>query len=311
MNKFLSKPKFQFLTILLCIFMAIFFLSSYAISPKIAFAEDEEPVIYYEPYELAPYLSNNEVTEDEIDGWAEQYVEPYKEALYFDDDGELLIFEPWLVEEGPYHYEIIETINTHVSIMNELVEEDLGYIDEDYTFQPTTRENLAARLRAYNFTLKWNKLSIRFDRELSIDASLCFLASRIFFDCLRIDVENVVELISTEEYLTKLLNEVINDIKGEVNSKIASTLSTLRGEPEKAEMLSMLSLVEDVSKAPTLFLKAISIISAFFLPSILDSTIVLFSSLLFDYESTLTSCWIPIRKKDSFGASLNVVEWYN
>ena len=297
MFHFFSKYKFHTLAILLCVFMSLSFCIFSFYMPKIVFAVQPTS----SPEDTATYFSNNNYTEEEIDRYTIESTEIFYDALSY--DGEFLTFDSTSVTPvSNEHNELVRMISANVDAMNELVREGVGYIDENYEFQPTVEDEYLQRYTAYNFKLKWNKASACLDGNFAIASSLFFLISKIYFNGEKFKIENSLDYLTDETFIDSLLETAENECLSLVASITFSTFDLDAIYNIASTMIDFRAILT----ASNLYLKIINIIIFLLLPSIADCSIVLYNSLFFDRGAKIVGCWIPTRK-DRLGVSLSVL----
>lgn len=161
---------------LLIVLLSFVMLFVGIISPNFiqkSYADDTEEEIDYDTL-----LTGNDISDEYIEQLDEQVTDLYLEYIYLDNShirmsttpieqkyGSIILLDDFITDmididddDDYFHIATVRMIHRNMEIMNELVDDEDGYIDENFEFFFWDTSTLA-RFRAWNFQLKWNKIT--------------------------------------------------------------------------------------------------------------------------------------------------------
>jgi hypothetical protein len=281
----------------MCLSFGVF--SVYA--PKVAFAEDNVED-YARPEELMQYYTNGGYSEAEADQFARELEVVFGEAISIESG--YIVFDPDNVEPTmDNHEELVEFITANVNAINQLVEEGVGCVDDYGEFHPSISDEYAMRYAAWNFKLKWNRVSVNLFGDFATASSLILLMAKIYFHGQSFSVKEDFGALEDRDYLEDLIHIAYNDgCSAYIQSKIAviDELATINS------IYSTFMAIKNIVQSANLYLKIINVVMDLLLPSIADCLITLYNSILFNRGVGIIGCWFPWRG-NSLGVSLSVI----
>ncbi len=270
--------------------------------------------------EIDEYLSNSDVSDEYID-YVDNYVEEtYKEYIRFDDyNYEYLTldighfeelygvgFLSWnfditdYSEEEAFEIATLRMINRNISIMNELVDEKFGYINDEYELIFYIEDEYVAQWELWGVKVKWNKVTMNMDSDAAIVVALVTLGLRTVFHGW--DMRNTMISLQDDAVLVSVLQETLLVIP----SDIASGIAGLFTDPVISILANGLSILLTIAGNSSIFMKVITLAISIALPSIVDGALVLYNACKYDRGVEVKGCWIPTWK-DKWGISIKSI----
>lgn len=308
MNKHFYQRKTGIGALALSLFLMISFLLSpfiFPVSMSNRLAKAETAV----EEEISSYLSGYGITDEEMDEQAERIASTYSQYVDFESNGIYLRLDPLLyeaqygdaVENRDFDFDNanfseeellairdMRTIYTNINIMNALVDEELGYIDQYGEFIFTQFDStMTARWRTWGCTLRWNRLTVNMDADWAklIAAAGCVLNLVDGIDTLN----DVIDELTNDDYMIEILAVGFNYLPEEISSRIISFFS----DSKVQTLVDAISITVDLLETATVLGKVIKVLIEFLTPDIEDCIIVLYKACKFNYSMKLTCCWIP------------------
>lgn len=208
-----------------------------------------------------------------------------------------------LHEEEELEVRTLRMINQNISVMNELVEEGYGYINENLEFVFDCEDDEYVQLwKVWNFVPRWNKLTFNGDSDVAIVASILTLAARTILH-VRDILKNIKALAEEGD---ELLVSIFQECFLVLPSDIASGIVGLFSDPVISILANSFSILLTIAGNSNLFTKAIDIILSIALPSIVDAVVVLYNACKYGRGVEIKACLIP-WKGDKFGASIRSI----
>lgn len=317
MIKKILKKKSSIVAICLCVLIMVnFALGVYFMPIRKVLAEGE---IYeeienlelgfdgFQEGEADQYLSNNDVSDEYIEEMYGYIEEIYYEYVSFDSEhidfdmeyfvaiyGENFLDEEtfdmsYLSEEETFEIATLRMINENISVMNELVDEGYGYINDDFEFVIFSEDEYVQQWKIWNFKLKWNKFTVNVDSDCAIVLSIITLALRTSFHGW--NIHNTMNSLAADG--DAMLVAVLQECFAVLPSDIASGIVGLFADPVISILANSFSILLTIAGNSSLFLKIITLIISITLPSIVDGVVVLYNACRYDKGAELKGCWIP------------------
>lgn len=311
------------LLFLLCIFT--FSLNSFAQSIMIAKAEGEiyseisnveldEGTYVLKEGEANKYLTYPSVTDKYIEELEQdvemeyyEYITFYSSELEFDFRnfkriyGDNFLDENYPIDESMYGEEelfeisTLRMINKNITAMNELVKEDIGYINDSYEF--VFFDDYIELWALWNFSLKWNKLTLFMDSDAAIMWSLIVLGLRTIFH--GYNIKSTMASLSDDGALVAIVQECCLVLPSDLMSGFVGLFT----DPVISILANSFSIILTMAGNANVFIKALQIVVSIVLPSIVDGVVVLYNACKYDKGIELKLCWIPTWK-DKWGLSI-------
>ena len=307
MNKHFYQRKTGISALALSLFLMISFLLSpfmFPVSMSNRLAKAETAV----EEQISSYLAGYGITDEEMDAQAERIASTYSQYVDFEPNGRYLSLDPSLydaeyrdaVEERNFDFDganftneelamigDMRTIYTNISIMNALVDEELGYIDQYGEFIFTQFDStMTARLRAWGYSIKWYKLSINLDSDLAIVFAAISLVTQISLNWS--DLGNVIRELTDRRCLETCISGICATMPDDTYRAVAYFSAS-----KILEIYDILSVVSNAISEANVLNKVINIIMSYLLPELDDCIIVLYKALRFNHGAKLTMCWVP------------------
>ncbi len=204
-------------------------------------------------------------------------------------------------EEDYFDISAVRMIRRNIAIMNELVLEEYGEINDDGEFYFYSTDGYVTRWRAWGFKLSWNKLQVNFDSDFAITFSIIFLILNIINE-----VETLIDTINAINNNDELITEVILEAFYYLPIDIASTMVAFFSSEILGYLTNFGGWITDILTSANITRKVFQILISILLPSISDCIIVLYYALS-EYSSiNLGLCWIPTWK-DKWGFSIKLL----
>ncbi len=208
-----------------------------------------------------------------------------------------------LHENEEFEVRTLRMINQNMSVMNELVEEGYGYINENLEFVFDCEDDEYVQLwKVWNFVPRWNKITFNGDSDVAIVASILTLAARTILH-VRDILKNIKALAEEGD---ELLVSIFQECFLVLPSDIASGIVGLFSDPVISILANSFSILLTIAGSSNLFTKAIDIILSIALPSIVDAVVVLYNACKYGRGVEIKGCLIP-WKGDKFGASIRSI----
>ncbi len=310
MNKHFYQRKTGIGALALSLFLIISFLLSpfmfpVSMSNRLAKAETGMQAT------ISSYLPGYDITDEEMDENAERIMNTYSQYVEFDGSGNYLRLSTEAyahfgnteaIEVYDYNFDDtnftdeqliaigeIRMIYYNIEIMNQLVENELGYIDSNGEFVFTEFDNtMLSRWACWGFSLKWYKLSVNFDSDWAILFSILALIAGLWanFD-------------SLDEYLCEAKSATTVEESIElgckvVDKRIQNIIKNFFSDDAISEIIDLTSMLADVIRSASVVNTVLTTIFKYVIPDLEDSIIVLYKASKFGYGVKLTICWVPV-----------------
>ncbi len=273
------------------------------------------------------YLTGNDISDEYIDEQTEEITQQYIEYVHFDDnnaskrkliidetpidrkygaiiyDEETDISEQIENEEDAYNIAVVRMIHKNVDAMNEMVDEELGHINDDYEFVFDVTDESYARFRCYNFKLSWNGVSFNGDSDAAILFGGLALVIRVIFNSVKKDFQNAItELHNKTGALETAINVSLESLQGDTFYQLLSFFTN----DTVYNLVNTCSFLIELFTGSVLIKKAIKIVIDHFTPTLLDGIIVLYQALKNYKGIQVKLCW-RWSFRDSFGLSIKSI----
>lgn len=238
------------------------------------------------------------------------------------------------LEEFQYKVATVRAIRRNLNAMNELVDEELGYINYAYEFvfyidpadveippmesnseqtppeepdpDPTTPpaeepplDSAALSWYWENPTLAWNKFSVNMGSGLAIIFSIATLI--IQYGLYGFDIFDNTSVNDMETIINNTITTCVLSVSDDLAAGFVGLVST----PLFGVLANVFSyMLQFTSHTP--IIAVIRIVLSIMLPSLLDGIIVLYRAIAFNEGAELTACWIPTWW-DKWGFSIKSV----
>ena len=196
----------------------------------------------------------------------------------------------------------LRMIHRNINIMNELAQEDVGFISEDYEFVFFQEdEYVQPRWAFWGVQLKWNKLSVCADSDFATLISSVFLTGHLIFDIQSL-YDTLVQIQTDEGFMQYLLNQAYFYMPADLQMEMAECFSL--------DVIAVLteSLVNtvDIFFSSNLAWTILDILYGYFAPSLEDCIIILLNSVVYYRGISVTACWFPTWF-DKWGFSIKLI----
>ena len=178
-------------------------------------------------------------------------------------------------------------INRNISIMNELVDEKFGYINDEYELIFYIEDEYVQQWALWGVKVKWNKVTMNMDSDAAIVVALVTLGLRTVFHGW--DMRNTMIFMQDDAALVSVLQETLLVIP-----------------PVISILANGLSILLTIAGNSSIFIKVITLAISIALPSIVDGVLVLYNACKYDKGVEVKGCWIPTWK-DKWGISIKSI----
>lgn len=216
----------------------------------------------------------------------------------------------------------IQKITSHVYVMNCIVNEGGGSINEDYELElsdsydeTTIPDNVFPETvdapfdigqitwEIKDFTLSWYKFTVKVSNGFSIIFSVLFIAMNL--GLVGLDVYNALSAISADERLANFIIEAFVFLPED----LAAGLVGLKSNAVLAFLTRIFSIAVGLLTATCIEIQIITILISLFIPSIVDSIVVLANSILFYKGALVQYNWQLICFWDDWGISIRSIDY--
>ena len=217
---------------------------------------------------------------------------------FLEDSYELSI----LSEEGEFEVRTLRMINQNMSVMNELVEEGYGYINDNLEIEFYHEDDYFQLWSVGKPIFRWNKVTITGDSDVAILVSIITLALRTIFHAA--SIESCIRSLSDDgdAVLVAVLRECIVALPSDIAGGIVGLLS----DPVISILANSFSILVTLAENSDVILKVIMLLISIWLPSIVDGMVVLYNACKYDKGVEIKRCWIP-WKGDKLGYSIKSI----
>jgi len=273
--------------------------------------------------ELETYLSGYDVSDEYIEEIDERVTEKYQGYIHMGDDASSyhiacsetevearygdVIFDETVesdtyVENDDDYFDIaaVRMIHKNIIIMNELVDEEYGEINEDFEFVFYETDEFVEQWRAWGFRLRWNKFSVNFDCDFAIVFSTVFMVFYMVKWCL--EPSDALSYLTDEDGVSRLIIDFCDTINRKAFEEIVTMLS---GEARVTVVKLILEIVTSVSGSK-IALRILKIVLEMLMPSKEDCIVILYKAYATSCGMALTLCWIPTWW-DKWGFSIKAI----
>lgn len=286
------------LSLMLIMIFVCCFMNFMSTSTANADALNEEEI-------LESYLTNSDIAEEYIEEISSEIEDTYSKFLKHDSDGRLLLDVNSISEEY-YNEGTVDMISTNISIMNELVDEGVALINENSELE-IIDEDFAQQWAYWGFSISWNKLCIKFDKDVALVFGFFFLTVAIYsnFSSVASIANYMANMDGSAQY--SMISAIILDATAMLPADIGSGIV---GYISNSWILSYLAnilpiFLGAVSSANILG-RVFAIILPIILPSIVDCVIIIYNALKYNKGVEIKICWIPWFG-DKWGLSLKSI----
>lgn len=314
-----EKMKTNHFNRLLIVLLSFVMLFVGIISPNFiqkSYADDTEGEI-----DCASLLTGNDISDEYIEQIDEDMTELYLDYIYLDGNhiwlettpieekyGSIILREDFTTdmihiddEDDYFHIATVRMIHRNMGIMNDLVDDEDGYIDENFEFFFWNTPETTSRFRAWNFKLTWNKLNVNFDDDLSILVAMIALAIQSVFGVS--DPDDAISVLNREEdMVSDLIIDAIEEVPLGLYNKFLNFF-TLEILLDIASVVDVVSIILNNSSIVT---KIVSIFFSVFFPSEEDCIYILYNCYVYNSSTKTQLCWIPTLR-DRFGFKIEVI----
>lgn len=273
----------------------------------------------FEDGQADKYLSTYGMPDDYVDRIYDDIERTYGQYVSLDRDFIAFDMEPFrhtygnfldgsydlsiLSEEEELEVLTLRMINQNISVMNELVQEGYGYIDENLEFVCDCEDDEYVQLwKVWKFVLRWNKFTFNGDSDVAIVASILTLAVRTIFY-----IDDILENIATlAEEGDELLVSIFQECFLVLPSDIASGIVGLFSDPVISILANSFSILLTLVGNSSLFIRLLKIVISIWFPSIVDGVVVLYNACKYGKGVEIKACWFP-WKGDKYGVSIRSI----
>lgn len=253
--------------------------------------------------EISNYIEANYIEYVHYDGWnivfdMESFMEIYGEDFLDEEKYDISRFS----DEEIFEISTLRMINENISLMNELVNEDYGFINENFEFVLYTEDEYVQQWRIWDFQLKWNKFTVNVDSDCAIALSIITLALRTLFHGW--NIRSAIHALADEG--DAIIVSVLQECIAVLPSDIVSGIVGLFADPVISILANSFSILLTIAGNSSVFMKIISLVISITLPSIVDGVVVLYNACKYDKGAELKGCWIP-RWRDKWGFSIKSI----
>lgn len=208
-----------------------------------------------------------------------------------------------LHENEEFEVRTLRMINQNMSVMNELVEEGYGYINENLEFVFDCEDDEYVQLwKVWNFVPRWNKFTFNGDSDVAIAVSIVTLALRTIF--YGYDFKSSVKRLAEEG--DAVLVSIFRECFAILPSDIAGGIVGLFSDPVISILANSFSILITMLENSSLLGKIFSLLISIVLPSIVDGVVVLYNACKYGRGIEIKACWFP-WKGDKYGASIRSI----
>ncbi len=272
------------------------------------------------------YLTGNDISDEYIDEQTEEITQQYIEYVHFDDNNaskrkliidetpidmkygaiiyeeEIDISEQIENEEDAYNIAVIRMIHKNVNAMNQMVEEELGYINDDYEFEFNETDESYARWRMNKPIWSWNCVRIPADSDWAIFFASFFLFFKTAFNTVVSCMEAFDSLKTKYEQLADKIQYALFYVPNDIATQMVAFFSNTM----VSSLIGICSWVLQVVSSTHPFLRALFIIVDICTPSLLDCIVILYNAAL-NRSINVKICWIPTWW-DNWGISIQITQ---
>jgi len=304
--------KMKFGTKLMGCVLAMFLLFSCVIFPSYfgkAYAEPDAPKAddpsNYEDFD--EYLTGYDLSDEYIEEVDSQVVEKYERFIYVDEMEHIQMSTTEIeekygdnikenmeasdfVEDESEFFDVaaVRMIRRNLKKMNELVDQDLGEITEDYEFVFYETDEYVEQWRMWNFKLTWYKVGAFFDSDVAILFSILLITPAILAEGINLS-KTVSDIKNNEELIKFVIDEALLYLPTEIWAYIVSALSSeLMGY-----IISACEWGLKILEASDKVWAVIKILYDILMPSVSDCALVLYNAAVRDRGVEIKLCWIP------------------
>ncbi len=256
------------------------------------------------------YLTGNDISDEYIDEQTEEITQQYIEYVHFDDnnaskrkliidetpidrkygaiiyDEETDISEQIENEEDAYNIAVVRMIHKNVDAMNEMVDEELGHINDDYEFVPDVNDNSYERWKFFGFRLTWTALTFNCDSDFAI-----LFAGITLFVQLLFQAKDFAKALNTMRTQTEKLALVIDTALNKLPNNIMYQMILFYSNDVVSDIINICALFVEVFTGSALAKKAVNIILNHLAPSVVDCIVVMYNAIK-DYRGMQVKfCW--------------------
>ena len=322
----MCKKIFNKLTaFLLCLITAVGCSVMVINTPKTAKAENL-PEQDYDSDELETFLSNSDVSVDDVESYETYLRDKYIDYIY--EDGGCLCYDrlPMFSKYGDFIFNRYECsteeetyqvtidmltaygvepddiddvfeerrIKDNIDDMNEVVESGEGYIidGEIVIYDEYFSYNSLVRWKQSEFKWGWYKFSIKLDADWAVVVSLLFLVVNVFWVT---DIKNIVEVLQSNE-VSEILRKAEENLAGEIFTRVVALFNNDFND----FIASFIPEIGNIVNSSNVIRKIIQLLLKKMIPSLEDCVIVLVNSAYKDKWMYLGFCLLPWKGKYGF-----------
>lgn len=299
----------SFLLIPILLFVSIVFPSFY----KYAYAEVAEA-------QFEQYLTGNNISDSYIEEVDDTLTEKYRQYIYI-DEGHIqmatteieekyseYIFNESIPAETYIEYEdeyfdiaAVRMIRRNMSIMNDLVDEELGQISEDFEFVFYETDEYVQQWRVWGCELRWNKIVAKFDSDCAILFSIIFLVG-----ALAVEAGSLYTTISAIKNNDDLIATVVMEAFVYIPTDIAAQLVSFFSNEVLATLTTLGTTAIDLLTSSNIAWTVFEVIYGLLCPSLTDCIIILYYSISQNKGIDLKFCWLPTWR-EKWGFSIKTI----
>lgn len=277
------------------------------------------------------YLTGNDISDDYIYEQEEAVYQQYSEYVHFDDEnasnGKLIIDETPIEEkygaiiyeegfydpdfdedkdtydiaedeEDAYNIAVVRMIHKNVTAMNEMVDEGLGHINNNYEFVFDVTDERTARWVTYYFNFSWRGIYWDADSEIATIFALVVLGFKAFF--------RSKDLIATYRKLSydyEKLAYVIEQALFIMPTDIAAQMVAFFSNEVIANLINICSWAMEIFTGTKILRKVFDIVIGLCTPSFVDCMVILYNAEKNGVGIAVRAFWIPPRG-ERFGVAI-------
>lgn len=274
----------------------------FCFSPEVSNA-----VTITEEEKIESHLTNSDVTDEEIEVANQEIEEKYEKYLQYDVDGHLYLDVENIATED-YDESIIEMIQANLSIMNELVDENVATITEDNGLEFTDDE-FAQQWAIWDYSIRWNKFTAKFDKDVALVFGIICMIYRLYDK--NKNLKEMAEWWTKNAYGTKSQSYILYALQ-QTCTLPAEMLAYFQQNTVLIELANcattLLSLITKSNPATAILSHIVELILGFFVPSLVSAFGIIYDALRYNKGLEVKLCWIPAWwKGDKWGITIKSI----
>ena len=253
-----------------------------SISPATAKAEtvDEQEL-------LESYLTNSDVSEEQIAETDRLVEERFYDKLYRDEYGHLYLDTSDVDETDDFDVATAQMIEQNLAAMNAMVDEGVAYIDDSYELVVIGDDDFLQQWSAWGFKLSWNKVTVNMDKDYAIlFSSICLVVNVV---TISYNIKNLAKNISDKNGMKDVLYAALNVLPSDISRYIVAFFTN----DAIATLLETLCAAVQLLISSNPIVTVLSIVLSYIVPGLVDSVVVLYNACRYNKGMYVKFCWLP------------------